>query len=48
MQMLTAAVNGLNHLDRLVPVVEDHGDCHSDAAGSGRPYRRLCRAHGGR
>lgn len=29
MQMLTAAVKGLNHLDRLVPVVEDLGRRHA-------------------
>lgn len=29
MQMLTAAVKGLNHLDRLMPVVEDLGRRHA-------------------
>jgi len=29
MQMLTAAVKGLNHVDRLIPVVEDLGRRHA-------------------
>src|SRR6185503_18545359 len=29
MQMLTAAVKGLNHLNRLVPIVEDLGRRHA-------------------
>jgi len=29
MQMLTAAVKGLNHIDRLIPVVEDLGRRHA-------------------
>jgi hemoglobin-like flavoprotein len=38
MQMLTAAVKGLSHLDRLVPVVEDLGRRHAGYGVSDEHY----------